>query len=102
MISILGDIQQKELLRLETELQAEKDREKEELAKQQSKFDEGYNLHFSKILDFYFNKFLNGQSIDDIVCLGKINISILKEKYSKHDKFEGFVKILADKNILEY
>ena len=105
-ISILGDIQQKELFRLETELQEEKDREKEELAKQQSKFDEGYNegynLLTSKILDFYFNKFLNGQSIDDIVCLGKINISILKEKYSKHDKFEGFVKILADKNILEY
>jgi hypothetical protein len=105
-ISILGDIQQKELFRLETELQEEKDREKEELVKQQSKFDEGYNegynFHFSKILDFYFNKFLNGQSIDDIVCLGKINISILKEKYSKHDKFEGFVKILADKNILEY
>ena len=53
-ISILGDIQQKELLRLETELQAEKDREKEELAKQQSKFDEGYNLHFSKILKYLF------------------------------------------------
>jgi hypothetical protein len=60
------------------------------------------NLLASEILDFFFNKFLDGQSIDDIACLSKINISLLKEKYSKHDKFEGFVKILADKNILEY
>ena len=53
-----------------------------------------------KLLDIYFQKYVNGETLQSIVLPEKIKFSDLQQKYGKSSKLKGFAEILHAQNLL--
>ena len=53
-----------------------------------------------KLLDIYFQKYVNGETLQSIMLPEKIKFSDLQQKYSESSEFKGFAKILQAQNLL--
>ena len=60
----------------------------------------GHQNLILQILDYYFNNYLNGKSIENIESVGKVSSSLVFERYSSYPQVNGFIQILYSKNLL--
>ena len=53
-----------------------------------------------KVLDIYFQRYINGETLQSIVLPEKIKFSDLQKKYGESSEFKGFAEILHAQNLL--
>ena len=47
-----------------------------------------------KLLDIYFQKYVNGETLQSIMLPEKIKFSDIQQKYGESSEFKGFAEIL--------
>ena len=62
--------------------------------------EKGYQNLILQIMDYYFNNYLNGKSIENIESVGKVPSGLVFERYSSYPQVKGFIQILSSKNLL--
>ena len=61
-------------------------------------YEKGYLECAFKVLDIYFQKYINGETLQSIILAEKVKYSDLEQKYGKSSKFKGFIEILKAQN----